>query len=76
MRRLPPFEQKLRSQIRDELAIKPVFTMAALKERIEEVFGRGFDYEYTATRLNRSKTSMPTRRKRRMRLPHLSAPTR
>jgi hypothetical protein len=46
MRRLPPFEEKIRHQIRDELAIKPVITMTALKERIENVFGRGFDYEY------------------------------
>jgi hypothetical protein len=46
MRRLPPFEEKIRHQIRDELAIKPVITMTALKERIEDVFGRGFDYEY------------------------------
>jgi hypothetical protein len=46
MRRLPLFEQKIRSQIRDELATKPVITMTALKERIEKVFGRGIDYEH------------------------------
>jgi hypothetical protein len=46
MRRLPPFEEKIRHQIRDELAKKPIITMSALKERLETVFGRGFDYEY------------------------------
>jgi hypothetical protein len=46
MKVLQPFEQKIRSQILDELAIKPVITMTALKERIENVFGRGFGYEY------------------------------
>src|ERR1700693_6257282 len=46
MRRLPPFEEKIRHQIRDELALTPVITMTGLKERIEDVFGRGFDYEY------------------------------
>jgi hypothetical protein len=42
---LPPFEEKIRAQIRDELAKKPVITIG-LKERLEDVFGRGFDYEY------------------------------
>jgi hypothetical protein len=46
MRVLQPFEEKIRLQIRNELALKPVITMHGLKERIEEVFGRGFDYEY------------------------------
>jgi hypothetical protein len=46
MRRLPPFEDKIRQQIRDEFAIKPAITMTALKERIENVCGRGFNYEY------------------------------
>src|SRR5277367_695280 len=46
MRYLPPFEDKIRHQIRDEIAKKPIVTMTALKERLEEVFGRGFDYEY------------------------------
>jgi hypothetical protein len=46
MKRLAPFEEKIRHQIRDEMAITPVITMTALKERIEKVFGRGFDYEY------------------------------
>jgi hypothetical protein len=45
LRRLPAFEEKIRHQIRHELAIKPVITMTALKERIEDVFGCGFDYE-------------------------------
>ena len=26
--------------------MKPIITMTALKERLEDVFGRGFDYEY------------------------------
>jgi hypothetical protein len=42
MRRLPPFEEKIRHQIRNELAIKPIITLTALKERIEKVFGCGF----------------------------------
>src|SRR5277367_3225981 len=46
MRYLPPFEDKIRHQIRDEIAKKPIVTMTALKERLEEAFGRGFDYEY------------------------------
>jgi hypothetical protein len=46
MRRLPPFEEKIRHEIRNELALTPVITMTALKERIEKTFGRGFDYEY------------------------------
>src|ERR1700686_2172330 len=46
MRRLPAFEEKIRHEIRNELAKTPVITMTALKERIEETFGRGFDYEY------------------------------
>jgi hypothetical protein len=46
MRVLPSFEEKIRHQIRDELARTPVITMTALKERIENTFGRGFDYEY------------------------------
>jgi hypothetical protein len=41
-----PREEKIRHQIRDELAIRPIITMTALKERVEDVFGRGFDYEY------------------------------
>jgi hypothetical protein len=34
MKVLKHFEQKMRSRIRDELAIKPVITMTAPKERI------------------------------------------
>jgi hypothetical protein len=32
MRILPTFEEKIRAQIRDELATKPTITMTALKE--------------------------------------------
>jgi hypothetical protein len=46
MRVLPPFEEKIRHQIRDEMAKKPLISVMAIKERIEEVFGRGFDYTY------------------------------
>ena len=46
MRVLPPFEEKIRHQIRDELAKKPTITMTALKEQLEEQFGRGFDATY------------------------------
>jgi hypothetical protein len=46
MRRLSPFEEKIRHQIRDEMAKKPLITVMAIKEHMEEVFGRGFDYTY------------------------------
>lgn len=46
MRYLPPFEEKIRHQTRDEMARKPLITVMAIKERMEEVFGRGFDYTY------------------------------
>jgi hypothetical protein len=46
MRILPPFEEKLRAQIRDQLARKPLIRVMPTKERMEEVFGRGFDYTY------------------------------
>ena len=46
MRVLPPFEEKIRHEIRDELAKKPTLTMTALKENIEKTFGRGFDATY------------------------------
>ncbi len=46
MRYLPPFEEKIRHQIRDEMAKKPLITVMAIKERMEKVFGRGFDYTY------------------------------
>lgn len=34
MRVLPPFEQKIRGQIRDEMATKPLITVMAIKERM------------------------------------------
>jgi hypothetical protein len=46
MRVLPPFEEKIRHEIRDEMAKKPTLTMTALKEHIEKTFGRGFDATY------------------------------
>jgi hypothetical protein len=46
MRILPPFEEKIRSQIRDELAKKPTLTMTALKERLEKDYGRDFHFSY------------------------------
>jgi len=46
MRILPPFEEKLRHSIRDELAKQPTITMLALKERMEETFGRDFHFSY------------------------------
>ena len=52
MRYLPPFDEKIRHQIRDEMAKKPLITVIAIntvmviKERMEEVFGRGFDHTY------------------------------
>jgi hypothetical protein len=46
MRILPPFEEKLRAQIRDELAKKPTITILSLKERMEETFGRDFHFSY------------------------------
>jgi hypothetical protein len=39
---MPPFEEKIRHQIRDEMAIKPVITMTALKERIEKASANMF----------------------------------
>ena len=46
MRILPPFEEKIRAEIRDELAKKPTITMTALKEQLDEVFGRDFHFSY------------------------------
>src|SRR5580704_17356356 len=46
MRILPPFEEKIRSQIRDELAKKPTITMTALKQRLEQDYGRDFHFSY------------------------------
>lgn len=46
MRVLPPFEEKLRHQIRDEIAFKPTLSVSGIKEQLEKTFGRGFDYLY------------------------------
>ena len=46
MRYLPPFEEKIRHQTRDEMARKPLITVMGIKERLEKHFGRGFDYTY------------------------------
>jgi hypothetical protein len=59
MRILPPFEEKIRRQIHDELAKKPLITVMAIKERMEEVFGRGFDYTYIRRLTARFATNSP-----------------
>jgi hypothetical protein len=46
MRILPPFEEKIRHSIRDELAKKPTVTMLALKEQLEKEYGRDFHFSY------------------------------
>jgi hypothetical protein len=46
MRILPPFEDKIRHSIRDELAKKPTITMTALKEQLETEYGRDFHFSY------------------------------
>jgi hypothetical protein len=46
MRILPPFEEKIRHSIRDELAKKPTITMAGLKEQLEKEYGRDFHFTY------------------------------
>jgi hypothetical protein len=46
MRILPAFEEKIRAQIRDELAKKPTITMTALQEQLEKEFGRDFHFSY------------------------------
>jgi hypothetical protein len=46
MRYLPPFEEKLRTQIRNEMAMTPLITVMGIKERLEDHFNRGFDYTY------------------------------
>jgi hypothetical protein len=46
MRILPPFEEKIRHSIRDELAKKPTITMTALKEQLEKDYGRDFHFSY------------------------------
>lgn len=61
MRILPPFEEKIRAQIRDEMAKKPLITVTGIKERIEEVFGRGFDYSYIRKLTGRSATKSHTK---------------
>src|ERR1700691_75020 len=46
MRILPPFEERIRHSIRDELAKKPTITMTALKEQLEHEYGRDFHFSY------------------------------
>jgi len=46
MRYLPPFEEKIRAQIRDEMAMTPLITVMGIKEKLEKHFSRGFDYMY------------------------------
>jgi hypothetical protein len=46
MRYLPPFEEKLRTQIHNETAMTPLITVMGIKERLEDHFNRGFDYTY------------------------------
>jgi hypothetical protein len=46
MRILPPFEEKIRHSIRDELARNPTITMVGLKERIDQEYGRSFHHTY------------------------------
>jgi hypothetical protein len=46
MRYLRPFEEKLRAQIRNEMAMTPLITVMGIKEKLEEHFKRGFDYTY------------------------------
>jgi hypothetical protein len=46
MRILPPFEEKIRASIRDELAKNPTITMTALKEQLEKEPGRDFHFSY------------------------------
>jgi hypothetical protein len=46
MRYLPPFEEKLRTQIRNEMAMTPLITVMQIKERLEKLNDRGFDYTY------------------------------
>ena len=36
MRYLPPFEEKIRSQIRNEMAMTPLITVMGIKERLEK----------------------------------------
>jgi hypothetical protein len=46
MRILPPFEEKIRAQISDELAGTATISVMGIKEQLEKHFGRGFDYTY------------------------------
>jgi hypothetical protein len=46
MRIFPPFEEKIRQSIRNELAKKPTVTMLALKEQMQKEFGRDFHFSY------------------------------
>lgn len=46
MRILPPFEEKIRHSIRDEIAKTPTITMTALKEQLEKEYGRDFHFSY------------------------------
>ena len=46
MRILPPFEEKIRGKIRDELAIKPTLSILELRDRLEQSFGREFHFSY------------------------------
>src|SRR4051794_5261754 len=46
MRILPPFEDKIRHTIWDELAKKPTITMVAPKEELEKQSGRDFHHTY------------------------------
>ena len=46
MRILPPFEDRIRHSIRDELAKKPTITMTALQEQLEKEYGRDFHFSY------------------------------
>lgn len=46
MRILPPFEDRIRHSIRDEIAKKPTITMTALQEQLEKDYGRDFHFSY------------------------------
>src|SRR5579863_9618436 len=46
MRILPPFEERIRHSIRDELAKKPMITVTALQEQLEKEYGRDFHFSY------------------------------
>jgi hypothetical protein len=46
MRVSPIFEDKIRAEIRNEMARKPTLSVSGIREHIEKVFGRGFDYTY------------------------------